>query len=122
MVRTADQHESSSRGFDIQFDLILSLASVCVFQVVDFSAGVAVNELELVSVEVYFEQFLVEFDEGDQTGIEAHFDALSDLIAPDVGHHYHLDFLVAFRHYNYYQSINQSYLNSQLLWIFFPNF
>jgi hypothetical protein len=64
LVNWLGQREGSASGcFYEELDLGFSFAAVGLQEIVYFSACVAIDELQLISVEVDLEQLFVEFDE-----------------------------------------------------------
>ena len=57
-----------------EFYLCLSLFPVDLGERVDFFAGIFIDELDAVCIEVDFEQFFVELNEVEQSRVQPHLD------------------------------------------------
>ena len=95
---------SSSRSLYKQFNLSLSLTSVCLHEVIDLSACVAVDEFQFIGIEIDLKYFLIELDEGHKSSIKSHFQYFFDIIPSNISHHNHFNFIplvdLPISHYN----------------------
>lgn len=72
--------------------MYLSFGAVGLRKSIDFPSSVAVDKLEPVCIEVDPEELLVQFDEADQLGIEAHVYGLFIFLPGDIGDHREFNF------------------------------